>query len=83
MEDLARDCEAVLETSHNVVHGVITGNAVNGVFTFVRLKAHPDEHTGTLSDFDLHEFPTLEATLIQLGADAPKVARRVTDAFPR
>lgn len=80
---LADDFDAVLETRHNVVHGAITGYVVNGVFTFVRLKAHPDKHTGTLSHFDLHKFQALEATLMKLGADAPRVAKRVTDAFPR
>lgn len=80
---LADGFDAVLETRHNLVHGAITGNAVNGVFTFVRLKAHPDMHTGTLSRYDLREFPALEATLMRLGEDAPNVARRVTDAFPR
>lgn len=80
---LADDFDAVLETRHNLVHGAITGNAVNGVFTFVRLKAHPDYHTGTLSHFDLHEFQALEATLRKLGVDAPTVAKSVTDAFPR
>ena len=65
------------------MHGAITGEVVNGKFTFVRLKAHPDKHTGTLSHFDLHEFPVLESTLMKLGADAPRVAKSVTDAFPR
>ena len=79
----ANDFESVLETRHNVVHGAIIGGAVNGVFTFVRLKANPDKHTGTLSYFDLHKFQALEATLMKLGADAPRVAKRVTDAFPK
>jgi hypothetical protein len=82
LKTLAADFDSVLETRHNLVHGAITGEVVNGIFTFVRLKAHPDKHTGTLSHYDLHEFPVLEATLMKLGADAPKVARRVADAFP-
>lgn len=83
LESLADAFDAVVDTRHNVVHGAITGNAVKGVFTFVRLKAHPDKHTGTLSQFDLREFPVLEAALKRLGAAAPNLATRVTDAFPR
>ena len=54
-----------------------------GVFTFDRLKAHPDYHTGALSQFDLRQFPVLEATLNNLAKTAPNLAVRVTDAFPR
>lgn len=84
LEALASDFEALLQTRHDLVHGALTDAPVlNGVFTFIRLEAHPDIHEVKEFQYDLKKFPALEASLVRLGAKAPKVARRVFAARPK
>ncbi|MES2581451.1 MAG: hypothetical protein V4627_01945 [Pseudomonadota bacterium] len=83
IDALASDFDAVLQTRHNLIHGALSDTPVfNGVFTFIRLETHPDIHEVKESQYDLKEFPTLEAALTRLGAKAPKLARKVFAARP-
>lgn len=84
LEALVIDFEAILQTRHDLVHGALTDEAVvNGVFTFIRLETHPDIHEVKEFQYDLKTFPALEASLLGLGAKAPKIARRVFVARPK
>lgn len=84
LEALALDFEAVLQTRHDLVHGALTDAPVlDGVFTFIRLDAHPDIHEVKEFQYDLKKFPALEASLVRLGAKAPKVAKRVFAGRPK
>ncbi len=84
LEALVIDFEAILQKRHDLVHGALTDEpVVNGVFTFIRLEAHPDIHEVKEFQYDLKEFPALEASLLRLGAKAPKIAKRVFDARPK
>ena len=81
LDNLVRDFEAVKQTRHDLMHGAITDDPViNGVFTFIRLQAESDIHEVKPFQYDLKNFPKLSETLVRLGADAPKVARRVFEA---
>lgn len=84
LEKLVSDFEAITQIRHDLVHGALTDDPViNGVFTFIRLETHPDIHEVKTFQFDLNEFPSFSKTLVRLGADAPRVARRVFDARPK
>lgn len=81
METLASDFERVMQMRHDLVHGALTDVPIaNGVFTFMRLTAHPDIHEVRTFEYDLKKFPVIEAALMKLGDSAPKLARRVFDA---
>ena len=83
LEALASDFEAVLQTRHDLMHGALSDAPIsNGVFTFIRLDAHPDVHEVKEFQYDLKKFPALEASLVRLGATVPKLARRVFAARP-
>lgn len=78
LEALAFDFEAVMRTRHDLMHGALSDAPVsNGVFTFIRLDAHPDIHEVKEFQYDLKKFPSLEASLVLLGAKALKVAKLV------
>lgn len=82
LEALALDFETLLQKRHDLVHGALTdAPVVNGVFTFIRLEAHPDIHEVKSFQYDLKEFPSLEASLVRLGEKAPKLAKRVFHAL--
>ena len=84
LEALALDFEAVMQTRHDLMHGALSDAPVsNGVFTFIRLDAHPDIHEVREFQYDLKEFPSLEASLMRLGAKALKVAKYVFAARPK
>ena len=84
LEALALDFDEVLQTRHDLTHGALSDVPVsNGVFTFIRLEAHPDIHEVKEFQYDLEKFSVLEASLMSLGAKAPKLARRVFAARPR
>ncbi len=84
LKELVINFEAMTQKRHDLVHGALTDDpVVNGVFTFIRLETHPDIHEVKGFQYDLTEFPSIAASLLRLGADAPKVARRVFDARPR
>ena len=83
LDSLAEDFDKVLQIRHDLVHGALTDAPIrNGVFTFIRLEAHPDIHEVKEFLYDLKDFPDLEASLMDLGAKAPKLARRVFAARP-
>lgn len=83
LDSLAEDFDKVLQIRHDLVHGALTDAPIrNGVFTFIRLEAHPDIHEVKEFLYDLKDFPALEASLMDLGAKAPKLARRVFAARP-
>ena len=76
--------EAILRTRHDLMHGALSDLPVkNGVFTFIRLEAHPDSHEVKEFHYDLKKFPELEASLVCLGSKAPELARRVFAARPK
>ena len=81
LEALASDFEHVTQMRHDLVHGALTDVPVaNGVFTLMRLDAHPDIHEVKTFEYDLKNFPIFEAALIKLGAAASKLACRVFEA---
>lgn len=83
LDSLAEDFDKVLQIRHDLVHGALTDAPIrNGVFTFIRLEAHPDIHEVKEFLYDLKDFPALQASLIDLGEKAPKLARRVFAARP-
>ena len=83
LESLAFDFDKVLQMRHDLVHGALTDTPIrNGVFTFIRLEAHPDIHEVKEFLYDLKDFPALEASLMDLGAKATALARRVFAARP-
>ena len=84
LESLAIDFGKVLQMRHDLVHGALTDVPVNdGVFTFIRLEAHPDIHEVKEFLYDLKEFPSLETSLMDLGAKTPALARRIFAARPK
>lgn len=84
IESLASKFEALTQKRHDLVHGALTDDPViNGVYSFIRLETHPDIHEVKDFQYDLKAFPSLAKALVGLGADAPKVARRVFDARPK
>ncbi len=83
LEALALDFDAVLRTRHDLMHGALSDAPIsNGVFTFIRLDAHPDIHEVKEFQYDLKLFPALEASLVRLGAKAPRIVKRVFAARP-
>ena len=81
LEKLVNDFEVIKQTRHDLIHGAITDDTViDGVFTFIRLKAESYIHEVKPFQYDLKDFPKISETLVRLGADAPKVARRVFEA---
>lgn len=83
LETLISDFETITQKRHDLVHGALTDDPViKGVFTFIRLEKHPDIHEVKVFQYDLSKFPFLAETLVRLGADAPRVAKRVFDACP-
>lgn len=84
IESLARKFEALIQKRHDLVHGALTDDpGIDGVYSFIRLETHPDIHEVKEFQYDLKAFPSLAKALVGLGADAPKVARRVFDARPK
>jgi hypothetical protein len=84
IENLASKFEALTQKRHDLVHGALTDDPViDGVYSFIRLETHPDIHEVKDFQYDLKAFPFLAKALVGLGADAPKVARRVFDARPK
>ena len=66
------------------MHGALTDDPViDGVYSFIRLETHPDIHEVKDFQYDLKAFPSLAKSLVGLGTDAPKVAKRVYDARPK
>lgn len=81
LEALASSFEAITQKRHDLVHGALTNDsAINRVFTFTRLETYSDIHEVKEFQYDLNEFPSFAASLVRLGADAPRVARLVSDA---
>lgn len=81
LEGLALNFEHVMQMRHDLVHGALTDVPIaNGVFTFIRLDAHPDIHEMKTFEYDLKKFPLIEAELMKLGDVSMKLARRVFDA---
>ncbi len=84
LEKLINDFGAITQKRHDLIHGALTGDPViNGIFNFIRLETHPDIHEVKSFQFDLNEFPLFAETLIRLGADTPKIAKRIFDAHPK
>lgn len=84
IDALASDFNAVLQTRHDLMHGALSDVPVsNGVYTFIRLDAHPDIHEVKEFHYDLKKFPALESSLMRLGARAPEIAKRVFAARPK
>jgi len=84
IDSLISDFEALTQKRHDLVHGALTdARVVNGVYSFIRLETHPDIHEMKDFQYDLKVFPSLAESLLRLGADAPKVVKRVLDARPR
>jgi len=84
LETLIDDFEAVKQKRHDLVHGALADiPVINGVFTFIRLETHREFHEAKKFLYDLKVFPDLAATLVRLGADTPKLARRIVDASPK
>jgi hypothetical protein len=68
---------------HDIVHGALTDTSPLGsVFQFIRLQTHPDTHEVMPFLYDLNVFPKLRKRLIDLGAAAPRMAKRVFEARP-
>lgn len=81
LENLALKFEHVMKMRHDLVHGALTDVPIaNGVFTFIRLDAHPDIHEVRTFEYDLKQFPLIEVELMKLGELSMKLARRVFDA---
>ncbi|MCF6255035.1 MAG: hypothetical protein L3J98_09890 [Gammaproteobacteria bacterium] len=81
LERLVHDFEDIKQTRHDLIHGAITDDPVmDGVFTFIRLQADSDIHEVKHFQYDLHDFPRISKILLRLGADSPKVARRIFEA---
>ncbi|WP_020485600.1 hypothetical protein [Methylomonas sp. MK1] len=84
IEDLLGNFEALTQTRHDLVHGALSDSPpVNGVYSFIRLETHPETHEIKEFQYDLKAFPNLAGDLVRLGADTPKIARRVFEASPR
>lgn len=84
IEALAGDFDSLTQTRHDLVHGALSdAPVVDGVYSFIRLETHPDIHEIKTSQYDLNEFPSLAKALVRLGADIPRVVRRVFDARPK
>lgn len=84
LEALAKSFDEVTQLRHDLVHGALADEPIkNGVFTFIRLDAHPDFHEVKTFEYDLKKFPALETALMKLGATAPKLGRDLLDALPR
>jgi hypothetical protein len=78
LESLAEDFKKVSQIRHGLVHGALTDAPIrNGIFKFIRLEAHPDTHEVKEFLYDLKDFQVLEASLMDLGAKAPKLASKV------
>ena len=83
LEALAIDFGEVTQLRHDLVHGALSDEPIkDGVFTFIRLDAHPYTHDVKTFEYDLKRFPMLEATLMKLGATAPKLGRDLFNARP-
>lgn len=83
LESLAESFERVMKIRHDLVHGALTDKPVkDGVFTLIRLEAHPEFHEVKEFIYDLKDFPALEASLIDLGTKTMTLARRIFDARP-
>lgn len=84
IENLTSKFEALTQKRHDLVHGALTDDPViDGVYSFIRLETHPDIHEVKEFQYDLKAFPSLAKSLVRLGAEAPKVARRVFDSRPK
>lgn len=84
LEALANAFDEVTQLRHDLVHGALSDEPIkDGVFTFIRLDAHPDIHEVKTFEYDLKKFPDLETALMKLGATAPKLGRDLFDARPR
>jgi hypothetical protein len=83
LESLAEDFKKLSQIRHDLIHGALTDDPIrNGIFKFIRLETHPDTHEVKEFLYDLKDFQVLEASLMDLGAKAPKLARKVFAARP-
>ena len=84
IEGLINKFESLKQKRHDLIHGALTDDSViDGVYSFIRLETHPDIHEVKAFHYDLKAFPNIAKDLVRLGADAPKIAKRVFDARPK
>lgn len=81
---LVGDFQRLSDRRHDLIHGAIASlSPQNGAFVFAKLDIKNDFHRVREFRLESSEFPTLTKDLIDLGAHATSLARRVWELVPK
>lgn len=79
-EELIQKFEELSQKRHDLIHGAIAGLSLdNGGFPFVKLDVKDGFHVAREFRFEAAEFPKLAKDLIDLGAAANALGRKLWD----
>ena len=81
---LIADFGRLSDRRHDLIHGAVASlSSQNGAFLFAKLDIENDFHRVREFRFESTEFPALTKDLIDLGANATALARKVWDLVPK
>ena len=83
-DSLVENFRKLGDSRHDLIHGAIASvSPQNGAFMFAKLDIENDVHVMREFRFDSEDFPALTNDLIDLGAKATALARRLWEVVPK